>query len=234
MELHLTEKNLYQPEQVISTIRLLKSWGVRVYLHHPMKFKGQYLDIISSNKEIRQFYDWSSNILALICHQEGIKCVIHCHYSQSESSHFIDRSLRKEMRMRIESILKRSNTVFLWEDTVQGIFSAQNPYLFTEIVQPLQLPLNIDISHSFIALKGDNSALQRHLEAYHPYAQYFHLVDSRGIKHDSLPLGKGKIDWKMVKPYVGNKDFIFEIDLKETNYLDSTPMIYSAKYYTSI
>ena len=54
------------------------------------------------------------------------------------------------------------------------------------------------------------------------------------VSHDSLPLGRGKIDWTMVKSYVKNKDFIFEIDLKASNYLDCSPMIESAKYYNRI
>lgn len=233
IELHLTQENLHHPEQIIDTVHFLKSKGIRVYLHHPMKYNGQYLDIISSNKDIRTFYDWSSQLLAKICKQEKIKCIIHCHYLNSESS-ILTECNRKETRRRIEEILRYCDQSFLWEDTVQGIFSAQNPSLLSEIIQPLHLPLNIDISHSFISLHGDNQALKQHLENIHLYAKYFHLVDSFGIKHDSLPLGKGKIDWAMVKPYIRDKDFIFEIDLNDSNYLDCTPMIESAEYFEKV
>ena len=123
---------------------------------------------------------------------------------------------------------------FLWEDTTQGIFSAENPYLWEEIVQPLDLPLNIDISHSFISLKGNNEALHRHLDRFHSFAKYYHLVDSNGEFHDALPLGLGKIDWPMVKSYVQDTDFIFEVDLKQNNYLDCTMMIESAEYYNQL
>nr|WP_275669643.1 TIM barrel protein [Metabacillus litoralis] len=212
----------------------MKSRGARVYLHHPMKYQGQYLDIISTDPDMRRFYDWSCEVLADICKKENIKCVIHCHYMQSESSHLTDRNKRLETKHRIEEILTICRTVFLWEDTTQGIFSANNPYLLSEIVQPLNLSLNIDISHSFIALKGDNNALKKHLELYHKHADYFHLVDSYGVEHDSLPLGKGKVDWKMVKPFIGDTDFIFEIDLKKSNYLDCNLMIESARYYNEV
>ncbi|WP_140321997.1 hypothetical protein [Oceanobacillus rekensis] len=97
------------------------------------------------------------------------------------------------MRQRVEEILRISEVCFLWEDTIKGIFSAENPYLFSEIVQPLQLLLNIDVSHAFIALKGDKDRLQQHLQKFHPYTNYFHLVDS-SEKHDALPLGQGNID----------------------------------------
>lgn len=234
IEFHLEEEDLYQPEQIIKYIQLLKSNGIHVYLHHPMKYRGQYLDIISSSQKMRDFYNWSCEFLAFICKQEKIKCVIHCHYQHSESSKYADLPNRKETRRRVEEILSICDESFLWEDTTRGIFSAQNPYLLSEIVKPLNLPLNIDISHSFIALHGDNLALKQHLEKYHQYAEYFHLVDSNGVVHDSLPLGKGQIDWGMVKPYVGDNDFIFEIDLRESDYMDCTPMIESARYYNSI
>lgn len=234
IEFHLVEQDLYKPETIINRIRLVKSKGTKVYLHHPMTFQGQYLDIISSNESIRSFYDWSCKLLAQICRQEDISCIIHAHYGVTEHLDVRNKGKRKELRQRIEQILKISDTSFLWEDSNKGLFSQQNPFLLREVIQPLQLPLNLDISHSFIALKGDNIKLEALLERMHEYARYFHLVDSMGTHHDSLPLGKGKIDWGMVKPFVKDKDFIFEIDLKETNYRDCTPMLESARYFDEI
>jgi hypothetical protein len=234
VEFHLKEDDLYQPERIVQSIRLVKSKGARVYLHHPMTYKGRYLDIISLNQDMRDHYDWSCKVLASICKQEEIKCVLHCHYQSSESTDYRDAAKRKETRKRIEEVLNICHESFLWEDTIRGIFSAENPFLLSEIVEPLKLPLNIDISHSFITLKGDNGRLQEHLEKFHPFARYFHLVDSLGITHDSLPLGKGRINWEMVKPYVKDHDFIFEIDLRSSNHSDCTPMIISANYFNSI
>lgn len=234
LELHIKEEDLHNPDEIVKAIRDLKSKGVRVYLHHPMKYKGIYLDIISSNQEIRDFYDWSSQELAAICEKENIKCITHTHYVLSECSVYKDKKKRTEVRKRIEDILHLNAQCFLWEDTIKGIFSAENPFLLSEIIQPLNLPLTIDISHAFIALKGDNHQLKRHLDAFHTYADYFHIVDSMGEKHDALPLGKGKIDWQMVKPYIEEKDFVFEIDLKGSNYLDCTPMIESVQYFNRI
>ena len=234
LELHVKEEDLYQPEKVVDFIQTVKAKGAKVYLHHPSRFKGQYLDIISSSQEMLSFYDWSCKELATICKQEKVKCIVHCHYAKSESSQFVDRASRMKVRKRIEKILPICGDSFLWEDTIQGIFSAENPYLWKEIVEPLNLPLNIDISHSFIALNGSNEALQRHLDRYHSFVRYYHLVDSNGKFHDALPLGKGKIDWPMVKSYVKSTDFIFEIDLKHNNYLDCTLMIESAEYYNRL
>ena len=234
VELHLEEQHLYQPELIIQTIRFLKSKGVRVYLHHPTTFQGKHLDIISPIQQMRNHYDWSCKMLAAICIQEDVKCVIHCHYKASVTHDYMNPANRALMRRRIEEILSLCEKSFLWEDTTEGIFSAQNPYLLDEIVGPLQLPLTIDLSHSFISLNGDNERLKEHLDAFHQYATYFHVVDSSGLRHDSLPLGKGKIDWKTVKPYIKNRDFIFEIDLRASNNIDCSPMIESAVYFDKI
>ncbi|WP_062051333.1 TIM barrel protein [Bacillus sp. JCM 19034] len=235
IELHLNEEDMYRPERIIETIEILQAKGIRVYLHHPSKYKGQYLDIISNDKERRYFYDWSSSVLARICEQMKVKCVIHCHYASSESSKGIeDEKKRISVRKRIEDILSIHSSCFLWEDTIAGIFSAENPYLLEEIIEPLHLPLTIDISHSFIALKGSNERLNTHLREHAYYARYYHVVDSMGVIHDSLPLGKGKIDWKMVKPFVVDSDFIFEIGLSDSNHLDCSPMLESAMYFTNI
>lgn len=234
IEFHLTDTDLNEQNKIVKYTRDLKSQGIKVYLHHPVSYNGQCLDIISSSKKMRDYYDWSCKELSAICKQENVKCVVHCHYSKSESGQYVDRSLSVEMRKRLEKILTFCEKDFLWENTTRGIFSAENPFLLHEIVAPLDLPLTIDISHSFIALKGNNEKLKKHLDIYHPFAKYYHLVDSNGAYHDALPLGKGKIDWSMVKPFVKNTDFIFEIDLRSSNYTDCLPMIESAKYYNQL
>ncbi|WP_147535795.1 TIM barrel protein [Bacillus marasmi] len=234
LEIQLNEEDLYCPQVVVDYIRDFKSRGIKVYLHHPTRFRGRYMDIISSSREMRDYYDWSSKEIASICKQEQVKCIIHCHYAQSESSLYSGRAERLALRKRVEGILAICDRSFLWEDTIRGIFSAENPYLFSEIVGPLDLSLNIDISHSFIALRGSNARLRRHLDIFAPHARYYHIVDSKGQNHDGLPLGQGRIDWEMVKSYVGDTDFIFEIDLKCSDYKDCIPMIESAEYWNRI
>ena len=192
LEIHINEKDLLEPENIVRSVRELKAKGIKVYLHHPTKYQGQSLDINSSSQELRDFYDWSCKELAMICRQEGVKCVVHCHYSNSESSQNTDRASRVALRKRVEQILPVAEGNFLWEDSTRGIFSAENSFLLHEIIKPLNLLLTIDVSHSFIALKGNNEKLKRHLECYYSFTQYYHLVDSNGVYHDGLPLGKGK------------------------------------------
>jgi hypothetical protein len=229
MELQLFVEDLKNPEQTIKTIRSLKAQGIRVYLHHPMKYNGHFLDIMSSNPFVRVYYDWSCEQLAHICRKEDVLCVVHVHYSQSECSDYEDTYLRKKVKNRIEQLLSTSGGYFLWENTVEGIFSHANPYLFEEIVEPLNLPLCLDVSHSFISVKGNNRKLQEILHRFQDYVPYFHIVDSMGITHDSLPLGDGKIDWKGVVPFVVGKDFVLEIGLED--YYDCGPMVQSAAFF---
>jgi sugar phosphate isomerase/epimerase len=233
IELHLTEQDLVEPLRLINAIRQLQANGVVVYLHHPMSTNGKMLDILSSNTEISTYYEWSTRVLVDICKNEGVQCVIHAHYSGTESSFDINIERTKLMKDNISKILEYGYDFLLWEDTIGGLFSYQNPYLISELIEPLNLRVNVDISHTFISLNGDNNKLIDILESTKEFAKYYHIVDSQGVTHDGLSLGQGGVDWIRVKPYIHNKPFIFEIALEEPHD-DCTPMIDSYKYYMSI
>lgn len=71
-----------------------------------------------------------------------------------------------------------------------------------------------DISHAFIFLNRDNVALQRSLSTLKKNIVHYHLVDSFGKRHDSLPLGQGKIDWAKLLPLLNSRaTSIYEINL---------------------
>ncbi|WP_166241820.1 sugar phosphate isomerase/epimerase [Paenibacillus turpanensis] len=233
IEFFLSEHDLNDRQRLVDAIRYVKSKHAKVYLHHPPKYKGNRLDIMADSSELRQFYWDSSRWLAEICQQEQIRCVIHAHYAQTESSYSINESQSIEMRKRISEILSFSGNVFLWEDTIEGLFSYANPYLMTQIIKPLSLPLIVDVSHCFIALKANNSRLIQILKETSSHAQYYHVVDSMGERHDSLPLGVGKIDWLQVAPLIADRDFIFEISLPG-DHSDCTLMIESVKYFNQV
>jgi len=231
VELYLGDKDMERPGVIRDRIRLLHEKGVKPYLHHPPRYGRSYLDILSEDPDMYRFYRQSSELLAGICRDEGAKCIIHANYvgfSEKPS-----REATRRMRREIESIQQYAAGLFLWEDSIEGIFCHSNPYLMEEIVVPLNLPLNVDVSHTFIAFQGDNAKLEDVLRATKPYAAYYHLVDSMGLSHDSLPLGRGRIDWAMVKPYVLDCDFIFEIGLTG-DHSDCTPMVESARYFERV
>ncbi|RXT02863.1 sugar phosphate isomerase/epimerase [Ammoniphilus sp. CFH 90114] len=232
VEIQLFENDMYRPERIIRVIRMLKKRGIRVYLHHPMRWRGRYLDILSEDPKRRDFYDWSCSILAELCKKEQVKCVVHAHYANTECSRPGFFWLGKKLRKRIERIREEAGDWFLWENTTKGLFSGENPSFIQELVKPLELPLCLDISHSFISLEGDNEKLQQRLAEASPFIQYYHVVDSMGAGHDSLPLGKGKVEWAGVLPFLEGRDYIFEIGLE--NVLDCTEMVQSAKYLNQL
>jgi len=233
LEFHLVEEDLYnRKKELIDAIAYIQSQGVRVYLHHPMKLGNQTLDIISNYPEVRAFYRESCHILFELCSMYDIKCVLHCNYAQSDNSIQISDGITSLVKKEIENILTYGRDKFLWEDSIDGTFSFKNPQLFTHIIQPLHLPLVQDISHSFIALSGDNEKLLSVTKMIAPYVQYMHLVDSFGQSHDGLPLGKGLIQWDKIKQFTYGKDFIFEISLENVH--NCSPMIQSANFYNSL
>jgi sugar phosphate isomerase/epimerase len=233
IEFFLSDTDLLQPDLIREQVRKVKGLGIQAYLHHPPKYNGRFLDILSEDPEIAAFYRHSSELLAQICREEDIYCVVHAHYSDTESSQKLTVEGTRAMRRAVEQITAFAGGRFLWEDTIEGLFSHANPYLMKELIIPLELPLTVDVSHTFIAFKGNNGKLEEVLAATRPYARYYHLVDSMGLEHDSLSLGLGRIDWAMVKPYVEDRNFIFEIGLKG-DHSDCTPMVESAAYFRSI
>lgn len=233
LEFYLSEQDLNRPELIRQRIRQLRERGIKVYLHHPPKFQGRYQDILSADASARAYYHQSSELLAEICREEQAKCVVHAHYSGTESCQQVTKERTHQLREAIRQVLAYARDVFVWEDSTDGLFCYANPYLIEELIKPLQLPLNVDVSHTFIGFRGDNDKLREVLEQTSAYAVYYHLVDSMGQKHDSLSLGQGKIDWKMVKPLVDGKDFIFEINLAG-DHMDCTPMVESARYFEQL
>jgi sugar phosphate isomerase/epimerase len=232
IELQLFEKDLTETVILIQTIRKLKQLGIKVYLHQPITYKNKKLDIMSTDLETIEYYQWSCDRLSEICKQENVRCVVHAHYSKSESSYYEGLSYTRKMKERIQRMNRTSGDYFLWENTTKGLFSFANPYIFSEVIEPLNLPLCFDVSHAFISFKGSNNKLIHVVNLVHEYIRYYHVVDSKGIHHDALALGKGKIDWKSLKHHLLQKDFIFEIGLKD--WLDCTPMIQSADYFIKL
>lgn len=215
IELHLYEDDLFgeKRKQLENTISMLVNQGYEVYLHHPSKYNGKYLDIIHEQKEHYLFYHLSTRILADICLTYSIKCVIHPHYIPSDTS-IVNNENRDKIVNEIKQVLSYGKDAFLWENSIVGVFTAQNPYWFEDIVQPLNLPLAYDISHAFISFKGNNRLLIEQIKKLDSYIHYFHVVDSEGQKHDGLPLGTGSIDWKPIIPFLMNRPYIYEIVLK--------------------
>lgn len=239
MELHLFEVDVEQPERIAAVIQQLQGLDIKVFLHHPMKIQGKYLDILSDDPEVFEYYRFSCRVLHDICQEHQVYCVVHPHYSRGPSGRLNlgdnaeveARSI--ELRDAIEDVRSTMGEWFLWENTPTGVFSNMNPLWLTHIVAPLELPVCYDISHSFMSLKGDNRRLVEDVRALFPYTRYYHVVDSLGtVVHDALPLGQGRIDWRALKPYIVERDFIFEIGLQDQG--DCTAMVESATFFAAL
>ncbi len=229
IELHLNEDDLFgdKRKQLETTISMLLSQGYEVFLHHPSKYRGRFLTIIHERQEDYLYYHLSSRILAEICSTHSIRCVIHPHYIKSETTIINSENTQKMVR-EMEAILSYGREAFLWENSIFGPFTAENPRWFEDFVKPLNLPLAYDISHAFISFKGDNRLLVEQIEMLDPYIAYFHVVDSEGKTHDGLPLGEGRIQWEPIIPFLLNRPYIYEIALKDQ--ADATEMVKSHLY----
>lgn len=234
LELHLSEQDMSDPDGIERTVQELKKSVPRVYLHHPSTLHGKYLDIISDSPEIVDFYNESTRTLIEICRRVGSRTVIHANYAGTPSSEWRNTDKVQKVRQRISFFQDLGSEFLLWENSIEGIFSAQNPHWITHLVQPLQLNLCVDVSHVFISVDGNHEQTSRVLAVTKPYAQYYHVVDSMGDRHDGLPLGEGQIDWPVVKDFLVDEDFVFEIDLRDSQYADCTPMMNSAAYFCSL
>ncbi|MDQ0199226.1 TIM barrel protein [Neobacillus ginsengisoli] len=233
IELHLNDDDLFgdKRKKLENTISMLLREDIEVYLHHPSKYNGRYLNIIHEQKEDYLFYHLSTRILADICLSHSIKCVIHPHYIQTDTSS-INKENNDKIVNEIKHILSYGKGVFLWENSIYGLFTAQNPNWFEEIVRPLKLPLAYDISHAFISFRGNKRLLLEQIEKLDSYIQYFHVVDSEGQKHDGLQLGAGRIDWKPILPFLMSRPYIYEITLKDIT--DAVEMYESHLYLVQL
>jgi sugar phosphate isomerase/epimerase len=231
LEFYLSNEDLEDEALLLDRISYVQSKGTKVYLHHPMIYKGLPQDILDPDMERRSYYLRSTEQLVRIGEARGVKVIVHAHYANTVSSYHSTLANLVKMRNRIDDILSFGRNTILWENTIEGIFSYDNEKLIEHLIEPLNLSLVVDISHTFISFKGDNEKLEETLERTFKYAHYYHVVDSDG-QTDGLSLGKGSIDFRMVYPYIRNKEFIFEISLH--NYDDCTPMIRSAEYFNKL
>ncbi len=233
IELHLHDEDLFgdKRKQLENTIFMLMSLGHKVYLHHPSKYNGRFLNIIHEQKEDYLFFHLSTRILAEICSLHSVKCVIHPHYLPTDAS-AVNEKNKENMIAEMKQILEYGKDAFLWENSIEGLFTARNPHWFEDFIEPLNLPLTYDISHAFISFNGDNRLLLEQIQKLDSYIRYFHVVDSEGKKHDGLPLGEGCIDWKPILPYLLTRPYIYEINLK--NKTDAAEMYNSHLYLVNL
>ncbi|MFC6181103.1 TIM barrel protein [Lactiplantibacillus daowaiensis] len=176
-----------------------------IVIHHPMSYHGTHLDqLLDPNRE-REAYDFlqdSTNRLLQLATDLDVRVLIHGGYGGGESASLIKEypslaEARATVFARLDEIVRQGNGHVMIENGITPSFMYGDPQLDEQIIQH-HLPLVCDLSHVFIGLHGDMNLTMLALKRLKPLIQHYHLVDSLGQKHDSLPLGEGLIDWQRV------------------------------------
>lgn len=189
-----------------------------------MKFKGRNTDVVAPEKQFPELYAFiedSTEKLLKIAIDHNVQLLVHGGYMGFVPEYVkLYRSLsdaRQAVYKRLDRFAKAGGQHIMFENSISDVFCYGDPLQEDEILSH-HYRLAFDTSHCFIAAHGDNKVLQASLKHLKPAIVHYHLVDSMGMVHDSLQLGKGKIDWFKVLPLMNDKaSDIYEINLRNQN-----------------
>ncbi|ETY73815.1 sugar phosphate isomerase/epimerase family protein [Lactiplantibacillus fabifermentans] len=190
-----------------------------VVLHHPMSYQGQHLDQLLDPKRESTAYDFlqsSTNQLLELATALDVRVLVHGGYGGDESSQLIAEypslaAARSAVFARLDDLVRQGRDHIMIENGITPSFMFGDPQLDEMIIQH-HLPLVCDLSHVFIGLQGDMELTRLSLKRLAPLIKHYHLVDSLGARHDSLPLGEGLIDWQQVLPLLNPQaSMIYEV-----------------------
>ncbi|VDG33314.1 sugar phosphate isomerase/epimerase [Lactobacillus sp.] [Lactiplantibacillus mudanjiangensis] len=175
-----------------------------IVVHHPMSYQGIHLDqLLDPQRETvaYNFLQKSTSDLLDLATDLNIRVLIHGGYG-SDSATLIKEyesitAARETVFARLDTLVRQGNGHVMIENGITPSFMYGDPQLDEQIIHH-QLPLVCDISHVFIGLHGDMELTMLALKRLKPLIKHYHLVDSLGQQHDSLPLGTGLIDWQRV------------------------------------
>lgn len=190
----------------------------QIVIHHPMSYHGVHLDQLLDPKreaEAYQFLHDSTAALLGLATEVDVKVLVHGGYG-SDSVPLINEyeslSVARDVVFeRLDELVRQGSGHVMIENGVTASFMYGDPQLDERIIQH-HYPLVCDLSHVFIALHGDMDLTMLALKRLAPLIQHYHLVDSMGQRHDSLPLGQGLIDWQRVLPVLNPRaTMIYEV-----------------------
>lgn len=220
-----TETGFAHLQQAVAYV---KQAGVaHIVLHHPMQFQQWHSELIAPADrfpDLYQFVERSTKMLIQLAKQEDVQCLVHGSYAGGTQL-FIDcypslAAARNAAFRRMDRFAQLGGDHIMFENSISPIFSYGDPDLEDQIMAH-HYRLAFDTSHCFIYLHGNNKGLQASLKHLQPQVVHYHLVDSMGQTHDSLPLGRGKIDWQSVLPLLNpHASRIYEINLKDNLHCD--------------
>lgn len=212
-------------QHLADTIAYVKSKGVaHIVLHHPMQFQQWHTELVAPESQfpdLYRFVEESTMKLIRLAKDYDVQCLVHGSYAK-ETQDFINcypslSAAQKAAYARMDHFQEAGGKHIMFENSISPVFSYGDPEVEDEILSH-HYRLAFDTSHCFIYLHGDNQGLQASLKHLQPAVVHYHLVDSMGQHHDSLPLGTGKIDWQAVLPLLNPQaTSIYEINLADNN-----------------
>ncbi len=227
-------------QHLYEAVQYVQSRGVsRIVLHHPMKFGATHAEIVAPEKqfpELYRFVEETTMQLIDLTKDLDVQCLIHGAYAQ-ETTEYIDCypnlvAAQQAAFDRLDRFAKAGGSHIMFENSIAPVFAYGDPAMEDEILSH-HYRLDFDTSHCFIWLHGNNQGLQKSLRHLKDQIVHYHLVDSMGQTHDSLPLGTGKIDWRGVLPCLNpDATSIYEINLP--NQEDCQEQLQSHAYLTRL
>lgn len=211
----------------------------KIILHHPMRFKGEFTELVAPSKkfpELHNFIYQTTEDLLQFAFDYDIQTLVHGSYAR-RTQFFIDMypnlsTARKEVFAQLDELAEWGQEHIMFENSISPIFYYGNEDEENDILKH-NYRLAFDTSHCFIKCQGSNELLKRALKHLKSNVVHYHLVDSMGKTHDSLTLGQGKIDWKMVLPLLNPAaTSIYEINL--ANQEDAKEQVESHYFLTEL
>jgi len=190
-----------------------------VVVHHPMSYHGVHLDQLldpQRQPEAYQFLQDSTAKLLDLVTEYDCRLLVHGGYGGGESAALVAEypslaEARSTVFARLDELVKQGQGHVMIENGITPSFMYGDPQLDEQLIQH-HYPLVCDLSHVFIGLHGDMELTMLALKRLRPLIQHYHLVDSLGQRHDSLPLGEGLIDWQRVLSVMNPKaSMIYEV-----------------------
>ena len=227
-------------KELYDAVQYVQSQGVsNIVIHHPMQYGQFHTEIIAPENQFPQLYrfiETSTEQLIRLASDLNVQCLIHGSYA-NETKFFIQQyptveDAQQAAFNRLDRFKSMGGNHIMFENSISPIFSFGTPENEDEIVSH-HYRVAFDTSHCFIYVHGDNARLLASLRHLQPSIVHYHLVDSLGLHHDSLPLGKGKIDWAAVLPLLNqHATSIYEINLKNND--DCREQLESHHYLTHL
>lgn len=227
-------------KRLAEAIEQVKDAGIsQIILHHPMRYHGDFTELLTLEQkmpELYRFIEQSTLDLLQLAYDKELQVLVHGSYSR-QTALFLAQfdSLEKATAYsfkRLDHFHELGKEHIMFENSISPIFYYGEPALDEQILEH-DYRLAFDTSHCFIKWQGSEPKLLEALTRLRSKIVHYHLVDSLGEVHDSLELGKGKIDWNAVLPLLNEQATnIFEIVLQDQT--DAKEQVASYEYLKQI